>query len=463
MKTHDGTADEEQAIRNLAERQRTGSESPGNIQHWINSSSPTANTVTNVKLEDVEKQWLGRAFQKTSDSMGVSERSSRASEKLHDASFSSGKQRPNNWTPVSPAERLKLKTPFMRDISDDRTMNEYMKKHLEALQETNSVSGQSAASDKPSRLHPTQAAMYRYYEDQSLLTKSTINEAASEEEMGSMKKGQADSFEVDKRSQIDSSDVDSDIHSMSAIPSSQVTDIATDSMSTHDSGIGRDMTYSDSVSLRKQRTRSFREKSLKDRGQPTLSPVKSAQEINIQVPQNWRQFFNTPTAQERRRMELVKREFSQGKMSRHSCIPPISYISDDVPLLPAEEGLRLLHTVRVGEKISEEPEERHQIQPIPGRLSMHTQNEDTGLSNFGIIQMQWTTGVPGVVSKETPEESSRLPTKSTIKSNDTSLYLPQLHHLKKPEKGQYSERCYHSTFKRFIILVLLAQHNLQCV
>ena len=69
------------------------------------------------------------------------------------------------------------------------------------------------------------------------------------------------------------------------------------------------------------------------------------------VPDNWQKFFKTPTALERKRMEMVRKDFTDGKV-RQSGPATIQYISDDLPKLPGEAGLRLLHTVRVGDKVS---------------------------------------------------------------------------------------------------------------
>lgn len=66
---------------------------------------------------------------------------------------------------------------------------------------------------------------------------------------------------------------------------------------------------------------------------------------------DWKEFFETPTAMERRRMGMVKKDFEEGNMKKMSSLPPISYISSNLPTSPGEAGLRLLHTVRVAEKV----------------------------------------------------------------------------------------------------------------
>lgn len=58
-----------------------------------------------------------------------------------------------------------------------------------------------------------------------------------------------------------------------------------------------------------------------------------------------------PNAAERKQMEKVRREMEQGKL-KPATLPPISYFAEDLPMLPAEAGTRLLQTVRVGEKVT---------------------------------------------------------------------------------------------------------------
>lgn len=54
---------------------------------------------------------------------------------------------------------------------------------------------------------------------------------------------------------------------------------------------------------------------------------------------DWQKFFNTPTALERKRMDMVKKDFTEGKVKQH--VPAsITYISSDLPMLPGEAGLR---------------------------------------------------------------------------------------------------------------------------
>ncbi|VDI39218.1 Hypothetical predicted protein, partial [Mytilus galloprovincialis] len=62
---------------------------------------------------------------------------------------------------------------------------------------------------------------------------------------------------------------------------------------------------------------------------------------------DWMKFFQTPTALERKRMEMVKREYNEGKMKPGSALV-VNYISEGLPMLPGEAGLRLLKSVKVG-------------------------------------------------------------------------------------------------------------------
>lgn len=212
---------------------------------------------------------------------------------------------------------------------------------------------------------------------------------------------------------------DSDYKTMSHTASSQIME----RLSGQDSGISRDMS----------------EFSRGGKAYPygvSLSPVKSEGSVasDKQHPKDWRKFFEMPTAIERHQMELIKREMAQGKL-KQSTLPPISYFAADLPMLPGEAGTRLLQTVRVGEKVSS-GDGRHRIESVPGKLAVHTQNESAGLSNFGIIQMQWTTGVPTV--KEYLQPPQRIP-QQRYHSDESPPYFPplqsQLSHLSRIRQG----------------------------
>lgn len=54
---------------------------------------------------------------------------------------------------------------------------------------------------------------------------------------------------------------------------------------------------------------------------------------------DWQKFFDTPTALERKRMDMVRKDFTEGKVKQQ--VPAtITYISNDLPMLPGEAGLR---------------------------------------------------------------------------------------------------------------------------
>ena len=64
---------------------------------------------------------------------------------------------------------------------------------------------------------------------------------------------------------------------------------------------------------------------------------------------NWREFFDRPSAQERRqRYEEKEKEVSnRGVTGASVTLPPISYIGEHVDMVPADNGIRLLHTVSI--------------------------------------------------------------------------------------------------------------------
>ncbi|XP_062602981.1 uncharacterized protein LOC134264735 isoform X3 [Saccostrea cucullata] len=219
----------------------------------------------------------------------------------------------------------------------------------------------------------------------------------------------------------DVSDVDGHLRSQGELDSSitQPEDITTDSMSGQDSGIGGELSVSTTSRSSKgqlvsshpsflstERSQGHSSKGvgrkrskLSDWSRTQLSPVKSSSSLHksaMSTPRfsrDWQKFFNTPTAQERKRMDMVKKDFTEGKV-KHPVSATINYISDDLPMLPGEAGLRLLHKVKVGEKVDEKHEQRHQVEAIPGKLSSQTKNENHGQAQYGILSMQWITDIP---------------------------------------------------------------------
>lgn len=101
-------------------------------------------------------------------------------------------------------------------------------------------------------------------------------------------------------------------------------------------------------------------------------------------------------------------------------------------MLPGEAGTRLLKTVHVGDKVMEHKDGRHRVESVPGKLAVHTKNEEAGTSNYGILQMQWTTGVPTVKERgQPPQRLPRQPQRHTKSQDDiypiSSQSLPKIH------------------------------------
>lgn len=191
-------------------------------------------------------------------------------------------------------------------------------------------------------------------------------------------------------------------------------DSTKETVSVQDSGIGRDI--SESTTSRSSKGQPFlthterssqghhskgrKRSKLSDWSRTQLSPVKSSSshyKSSMSTPRfsrDWQKFFDTPTALERKRMDMVRKDFTEGKVKQQ--VPAtITYISNDLPMLPGEAGLRLLSTVKVGEKMEGSKQEmRHQVEAIPGKLSSQTKNENHGQSQYGILSMQWITDIP---------------------------------------------------------------------
>lgn len=61
--------------------------------------------------------------------------------------------------------------------------------------------------------------------------------------------------------------------------------------------------------------------------------------LNCFLGRDWQKFFDTPTALERKRMDMVRKDFTEGNVKQQ--VPAtITYISNDLPMLPGEAGLR---------------------------------------------------------------------------------------------------------------------------
>ena len=62
--------------------------------------------------------------------------------------------------------------------------------------------------------------------------------------------------------------------------------------------------------------------------------------------ENWRDFFDRPSAQERRRQDEAKKEEAESRIKPIN-LPPIQYIGEDAELRPGDPGIRLLKMVTV--------------------------------------------------------------------------------------------------------------------
>ncbi|XP_070180839.1 uncharacterized protein [Littorina saxatilis] len=169
----------------------------------------------------------------------------------------------------------------------------------------------------------------------------------------------------------------------------------TDIMSVADSGIVSDI--SSHVHPRD---------SLYKQGLPTLSPITSQSQLAGERPKKkapeGRDLFETPAAQQRTQKkkgmgkEKEKESGKEGKVVFTSNnLPPITYINTEQPTTAGEAGLRCLHSIRVVDK-ERADSEKHKIESVPGRLTMHTQDQSAGETSYGLLQMTWTTNVPAL-------------------------------------------------------------------
>ncbi|KAL4217362.1 WD repeat-containing protein 87 [Mactra antiquata] len=283
------------------------------------------------------------------------------------------------------------------------------KKKLPDIDGFSTVSERSSSSRRSrgsGRFTPRDPKLYKYYNNQH------------QDEISRKR--------IHKETDEDITQKDSDYRTMSDVTNSQIND----RLSGFDSGITHDVSeYSHGRHYGKEHGVS-------------LSPVKSEPTSpSPKSTKDWRKFFDmVPTAHERKQMEQIRKEMEEGKL-RHTTLPPITYFAEDLPMLPGEAGTRLLQTVRVGEKMQLPGDGRHRIESVPGKLQVHTQNEDAGLSNYGILQMQWTTGVPTVkdrlqppqripqyrnqhMIRSEPSSNSSLHRRQQMISEDEELHLP---------------------------------------
>lgn len=81
-------------------------------------------------------------------------------------------------------------------------------------------------------------------------------------------------------------------------------------------------------------------------GKKYKSKTDDLSSLNWFLGRDWQKFFDTPTALERKRMDMVRKDFTEGKVKQQ--VPAtITYISNDLPMLPGEAGLRCVKQVSV--------------------------------------------------------------------------------------------------------------------
>ncbi|XP_071149693.1 uncharacterized protein [Mytilus edulis] len=323
---------------------------------------------------------------------------------------------------------------------------------LEKIKTQGQLSDRSSRSSNRSRrgvkFDPRDPSLYRYYKNRHIKERENDGKFNYKNMSKLFSKTQLGAGE-DTDSQIGSMDSHSQVGDTLSTNDSGI-------ISIQDSGIGRDMSdtysyksYKASPFLSKEkidaRAASYRPRQESHR-KHNLSPVKSSSTIGggsakstpREKEPDWMKFFQTPTALERKRMEMVKREYNEGKMKPGSALV-VNYISEGLPMLPGEAGLRLLKSVKVGRHKGSLPpaeERHHMIESIPGKLGVHTKDEDKGQSKYGILQMQWTTAIPAPVSRNHyPERYSAMSGMSdatselggsTVRSVQSKCHLPAI-------------------------------------
>ena len=428
----DSKDEEEEALKALAMRLDIPFRSDSFtdwINNWVDDSSSIYDSEPEVKLDDIEKAWDGRQRKWKQDSLCLTESASRASTRMRELSFLSKGSR----TPI----------PEVEENSSEED--------LERKKTESQLSGRSSrhSGNRPKeKFDPRDSGLYKYYKDRYNREKEAegkFNYKSMSKLFSRTQPGGAD--ETD--SQIGSLDSYSQIGDTLSTNDSGIVSI-------QDSGIGRDMSdshghtpYKASPRLIKEKiqtkTLSYRSR-IDSHHKHNLSPVKSSSTGTIgtmsikssprEKDPDWVKFFQTPTALERKRMEMVKKDYTEGKIKPGSAAV-INYINEGLPMLPGELGLRLLKSVKVcGDKdLAPLSDRQHRIESIPGKLGVHTKSEDKGQSKYGILQMQWTTAVPVPVSHDTyPERySSMSDATSTLGGSSIGTYsierpLPSIVH-----------------------------------
>ncbi|XP_063412216.1 uncharacterized protein LOC134695011 isoform X2 [Mytilus trossulus] len=431
---------EEEALKELAMRLDVPYRSDSFadwINNWVDDTSSLYDhddSEPEVKLDDIDKAWDGRQRKWKPESLYLTESASRASTRMRELSFlSKGSRTPIQELDENDVEPLKIED-------------------LEKIKTQGQLSDRSSRSSNRSRrgvkFDPRDPSLYRYYKNRHIKERENDGKFNYKNMSKLFSKTQLGAGE-DTDSQIGSLDSHSQIGDTLSTNDSGI-------ISIQDSGIGRDMSdtysyksYKASPFLSKEkveaRAASYRPR-VESHRKHNLSPVKSSSTIGggsakstpREKEPDWMKFFQTPTALERKRMEMVKREYNEGKMKPGSALV-VNYISEGLPMLPGEAGLRLLKSVKVGRHKGSLPpteERHHMIESIPGKLGVHTKDEDKGQSKYGILQMQWTTAIPAPVSRNHyPERYSAMSGVSdatselggsTVRSVRSKCHLPAI-------------------------------------
>nr|XP_034302374.1 uncharacterized protein LOC105345155 isoform X8 [Crassostrea gigas] len=420
QKSYSSKEDEEEALKALAMRLDVPYR-PDSFADWIGDwmddlQSPAMYDMEDdLMLNDIEKAWDGREKRWKPESLYLSESVSRASNRLKELSFISDKSR--QFTPGRTSRtRLEYRNELenLRESVDGQRSQTPRKYSRGRLDNSNLISSQndgsecSYTSEMDDWFDPRDPHLHKYYRNQ-------YRRPGSGRPIG--KRGKV----FDKFGNLRDDVEDDSLLGSSGEYSEQTVDGAPlpedstkETISVQDSGIGRDI--SESTTSRSSKGQPFmthterssqghhskgrKRSKLSDWSRTQLSPVKSSSshyKSTMSTPRfsrDWQKFFDTPTALERKRMDMVRKDFTEGKVKQQ--VPAtITYISNDLPMLPGEAGLRLLSTVKVGEKMEGSKQEmRHQVEAIPGKLSSQTKNENHGQSQYGILSMQWITDIP---------------------------------------------------------------------
>ncbi|XP_066284648.1 WD repeat-containing protein 87-like [Branchiostoma lanceolatum] len=189
------------------------------------------------------------------------------------------------------------------------------------------------------------------------------------------------------------------------------------------------------------------------------------EEEDDETTEKWRRLFNRPAAQRRKQLyeERAQKLSGQGASAKQSALPPIVYVNDMKRLTKGDLGQRLLLSVathfapEARQKL--EGRDRHRITSLPHKLGSHTDVESYGCSNFGTLNMLWTTMAP-----QRPEIPVLYPHNSTFAPTKDGAYgqrqrkkpfhvpLPSLEMLTRvqaiQESGLLKEKSFKKTFSR---------------